>query len=176
MSDYYKINPLYGTMADFDNLLSQAHNKGLKVMLDVALNHTSTENHWMKESIAAHEGADNDKKNFYMWGNPKVDDQGQRKPPNNWQSVFDGSMWKYVPEIDKYFLHVFGDQQADLNWDNPAVREALWKVLRFWLDKGVDGFRLDAINCVSKVPSWPDAPVVWPESDVQKANVMFANG
>jgi len=163
-------------MQDFEELVEAIHARGMKVVLDIALNHSSSENIWMKESIAAHLGEDNGKKDFYMWGDPKYDDQGNKVPPNNWQSVFQGSMWKYVPEIDKYFLHTFGDEQADLNWESPATRHAIYDVLRFWLDKGVDGFRLDAIDCISKVEGWPDAEIIWPNQFEQKANEMFANG
>jgi alpha-glucosidase/glucan 1,6-alpha-glucosidase len=191
IGDYYKINPMFGNMEDFDDLLRQAHQRGLRVILDIALNHTSSEHAWFKKSIAAHKGVANGFKNFYIWGDPIVDEDGNKRPPSNWASAFNGSMWEWVPEISKYYLHVFGRAQPDLNWENADVRKELWKVLRFWLNKGVDGFRLDAINCVSKVRNqdlcaarpghptisgWPDAPVSTPGRFEQKANIMFANG
>nr|XP_036588013.1 Alpha-glucosidase 1 [Colletotrichum truncatum]KAF6799154.1 Alpha-glucosidase 1 [Colletotrichum truncatum] len=191
ISDYYKINPMFGDMEDFNNLLKQAHGRGLRVILDIALNHTSSKHAWFKKSIAAEKGEANGFKDFYIWGNPIVDESGNKRPPSNWESVFEGCMWEWVPEIRKYYLHVFGREQPDLNWYNADVRRELWKVLRFWLDKGVDGFRLDAINCMSKVHNedlcaarpgqptvsgWPDAPTSTPGRFEQKTNEMFANG
>jgi oligo-1,6-glucosidase len=178
-------------MEDFDILLEEAHKKGLKVILDIALNHTSNENVWFKKSVAAHKGEANDFQDFYIWGDPIVDENGNKRPPSNWESVFEGCMWEWVPEISKYYLHVFGVAQPDLNWENADVRREAWKVLRFWLDKGVDGFRLDAINCMSKVHNqdlsdirpgqptvsgWPDALISTPGRFEQKADKMFANG
>ncbi|KAH7024885.1 alpha-amylase [Microdochium trichocladiopsis] len=191
ISDYYKINPLYGDMEDFDRLLEHAHEKGLKIVLDIALNHSSDENEWFRKSVEAHAGEANEFKDFYMWADPIIGEDGKRYPPCNWESTFGGSMWEYVPAANKYYLHVFGRSQPDLNWENPAVRQELWKVLRFWLDKGVDGFRLDAINCTSKAHNhdlsperpgkptasgWPDAPVTDDSRPEQKADPMFANG
>ncbi|KAK3939398.1 alpha-amylase [Diplogelasinospora grovesii] len=179
ISDYYTINPLYGDMEDFNQLLNAAHRKGLRVILDVALNHTSSENRWFKKSVAAHLGEPNGMGDFYIWEDAIEDAQGNKRPPSNWASVFEGCMWEWVPEISKYYLHIFGRAQPDLNWENPHVRRAVYNVLRFWLDKGVDGFRLDAINCISKVRNedgWPDAQIIWPLRFEQKANQMFANG
>jgi glycosidase len=191
MANYYKINPIFGDMEGFDNLLRKAHRKGLKVILDIALNHTSNEHDWFKKSIAAHKGEANGFKDFYIWGDPIIDENGDKRPPSNWESVFGGCMWSWVPEISKYYLHVFDVTQPDLNWEDAGLRKEVWKVLRFWLDKGVDGFRLDAINCMSKVQNrdlcdlrpgqptvsgWPDAPITTPGRFEQKANTMFANG
>ncbi|KAM7212542.1 alpha-glucosidase 1 [Rhypophila decipiens] len=190
---YYKINPVFGDMADFDRLLAQAHGKGLRVILDIAFNHTSNEHGWFKKSMAAakREGHHQYFKDFYIWGDPTVDQDANGHPPTNWESVFGGRMWEWVPEVGKYYLHVFGKAQPNLNWENGAVRNEVWKVLRFWLDKGVDGFRLDAINCLSKarnhdlcagrpgqptVSGWPDAPVSTPGRFEQRCNEMFANG
>lgn len=182
---------MYGNEQDVDDLLEEAHKKGLRVILDIALNHTSIEHTWFKKSVAAHKGEANGFKDFYIWSDPITDKNGNRRPPSNWSSVFEGCMWEWVPDIPKYYLHVFGRAQPDLNWENPNVRKELWKALRFWLDRGVDGFRLDAINCVSKVHNqdlcdirpgqptssgWPDAPITDPEKFEQKANEMFANG
>ncbi|KAM7184055.1 alpha-glucosidase 1 [Rhypophila sp. PSN 637] len=197
IADYYKINPVFGDMADFDRLLAQAHGKGLRVILDIAFNHTSNEHGWFKKSMAAakREGHHQYFKDFYIWGDPTVDptvDQDANgHPPTNWESVFGGSMWEWVPDFGKYYLHVFGKAQPDLKWENGAVRNEVWNVLRFWLDKGMDGFRLDAINCLSKarnhdlcagrpgqptVSGWPDAPVFTPGRFEQRCNEMFANG
>jgi oligo-1,6-glucosidase len=191
IADYCSVNPMYGSVEDVDDLLEQAHDRGLRVILDIALNHTSIEHSWFKKSVAAHRGEENGFKDFYIWGDPIIDRIGNKRPPSNWASVFEGSMWEWVPEISKYYLHVFGRAQPDLNWENANVRKELWNVLRFWLDRGVDGFRLDAINCTSKVHNkdlcdirpgkptasgWPDAPIGWPDKFEQKANEMFANG
>lgn len=191
ISDYYTVNPAFGNIEDFEDLLEQAHKRGLRLILDIALNHTSSEHTWFKKSISAHKGEVNGFKDFYIWGDPIVDGNGNKRPPSNWESVFEGCMWEWLPEISKYYLHIFGRAQPDLNWDNPQVRTELWKVLRFWLNKGVDGFRLDAINCVSKVRNqdlyaaqpghptlsgWPDAPISTSWRFEQKANEMFANG
>lgn len=189
--NYYKINPIFGDMEDFDYLLEQAHQRGLRVILDIALNHTSCEHEWFKKSVAAHKGGDPYFKDFYIWGDPIVGEDGTERPPSNWESVFGGSMWEWHPEVRRYYLHIFGKVQPDLNWDNPDVRKEARNVLRFWLDKGVDGFRLDAINCMSKTRNddlcparpghttksgWPDAPISKPERFEQRANEMFANG
>jgi len=191
IADYYKVNPVFGSMEDVDDLLRQAHKMGLRVVLDIAMNHTSVEHSWFKKSVAAHRGEENGFKDFYIWGDPIIGEDGNQRPPSNWSSVFEGCMWEWVPEISKYYLHVFGRAQPDLNWENPNVRKELWKVLPFWLDRGVDGFRLDAINCVSKVHNedlcnarpgqltvsgWPDALISSPDQFEQKANEMFANG
>lgn len=193
IADYCKVNPAYGNLDDVNDLLEQAHKRNLRVILDIALNHTSIEHAWFKKSVAAHKGEQGVEafKDFYIWGDPIVDEDGIQRPPSNWSSVFEGCMWELVPEISKYYLHVFGKAQPDLNWENPNVRKELWKVLRFWLARGVDGFRLDAINCTSKVhnedlceirpgtptPSgWPDALITNPDKFEQKANEMFANG
>lgn len=191
IADYYTVNPMYGDVEDVDDLLRQAHKRGLRVILDIALNHTSIEHSWFKKSVAAHMGEKNGFKDFYIWGDPITDKDGNKRPPTNWSSVFEGSMWEWVPEISKYYLHVFGRAQPDLNWENADVRRELWKALRFWLDRGVEGFRLDAINCISKVHNrdlcdarpgqptasgCPDAAMSCSDQFEQKANTMFANG
>lgn len=141
IADYRAIEPMYGTMADFEALVQKADALGIGVMLDMVFNHTSTEHEWFKKALAG----DETYQNYYIFrdGSPDV-------PPTNWQSKFGGSAWAYVPHLKKWYLHLFDTTQADLNWENPVVREELKDVLRFWKAKGVKGFRFDVINLISK--------------------------
>ncbi|MFR6671253.1 MAG: glycoside hydrolase family 13 protein [Enterococcus avium] len=152
ISDYQQILPEFGTMADFDELLRVAHQHKLKVMMDLVVNHTSDEHAWFQESK---KGIDNPYRDFYIWRDPK---EGQ--PPNNWGSEFGGSAWEFDEETNQYYLHIFSKKQPDLNWENPRVREAIYAMMRWWLDKGVDGFRMDVINLISKDKSYPDDPLI----------------
>jgi glycosidase len=143
VADYKTINPLYGTMDDFKQLLSRAHKKGIKLLMDFVPNHTSDQHAWFKESRSS---TDNPKRNWYMWAKPvNYTSNGTPVPPNNWVSVFGGSMWEYDSTTREFYLHQFAKQQPDLNFRNPDVLDALDDILRFWLDLGVDGFRVDAI-------------------------------
>ncbi|WP_240699523.1 alpha-amylase family glycosyl hydrolase [Spirosoma sordidisoli] len=147
ISDYEAIMPEFGTMADFDELLAQAHNRGLKIVLDLVVNHSSDEHRWFQES---RKSKDNPYRDYYIW-----------RPAgmiNNWQSFFSGSVWTYDAATDEYYLHLFAEKQPDLNWENPALRQAIYRMMRFWLDKGVDGFRMDVIPFLSKDPLFPDYP------------------
>lgn len=135
--DYYQIMQEFGTMEDFDQLLSEMHDRGLKLMMDLVVNHTSDEHKWFQEYD-----------DFYFW----------RDEPNNWKSVFSGPAWEYDEERDQYYLHIFSKKQPDLNWENPELRQKIYEIMRWWLDKGVDGFRMDVINFISKEPGLPDAP------------------
>ncbi len=137
--DYYAIDERFGTMADFDELLSACHGRGVKLMTDLVLNHTSEEHPWFVESRSSRE---NPKRDWYVWR----DGRAPGKPPNRWVSVAEGSPWQYDSATDQYYYHAFLDFQPDLNWRNPEVRREMLDVLRFWLDKGVDGFRLDLVN------------------------------
>lgn len=139
IADARAVDPLFGTLADFDRLLDKAHRLGLKVMIDQVLSHTSVEHAWFKESRASR---DNPKADWYVWADPKDDGS----PPNNWLSIFGGVAWRWEPRRQQYYLHNFLASMPDLNFHNPAVREAVLEDLRFWLDRGVDGFRLDSIN------------------------------
>ncbi|OHX17414.1 alpha,alpha-phosphotrehalase [Chromobacterium amazonense] len=143
VSDYYRIDPAYGSMEDFELLLAEAKRRGIGVMLDIVVNHTSTEHAWFQEAL---KGRDNPYRDFYIW----------RDAPNNWQSKFGGSAWEKDPASGQYYLHLFDKTQADLNWDNPAVRQAVFEMMRFWRDKGVAGFRLDVINLISKDPAFSE--------------------
>lgn len=142
ISDYRAIHPDYGTMEDFDTLLAGLQSRGMKLIMDVVVNHTSDEHKWFEESKKS---IDNPYRDYYIW--KKGVDGG---PPNNWQSFFGGSAWKYDATTDEYFLHLFTEKQADLNWENPAVRNNICDILKFWLDKGIDGFRMDVVPLISK--------------------------
>lgn len=148
VSDFCAISPEYGTMDDFDKLLQEAHQRGLRVIMDMVFNHTSTEHSWFKSAL---ESKDSQYRDFYIWREP-VDGH----PPNNWQSKFGNSAWEYEANSGQYYLHLFAKEQADLNWENPAVRQEIKNVMQFWAEKGVDGFRLDVINLISKQQDFPD--------------------
>ena len=137
IADYYNIDKMFGTLEDFKRLLKETHKRGMKLIMDMVVNHTSTENYWFKEAL---KGEDNPYHDFYIW----------RDKPNNWSSKFGGSAWEYVESLNKYYLHLFDVTQADLNWENPKVREEIFKMMRYWLDMGGDGFRLDVVNLLSK--------------------------
>lgn len=141
VADYLSVDPRYGTMEDFEELSREAKKRGIGLMLDMVFNHTSTEHEWFKKALAG----DPEYMDYYIFR----DGKGQ-EPPTNWVSKFGGNAWQYVPELKKWYLHLFDVTQADLNWENPKVREELKKVLRFWKDKGVEGFRFDVVNLISK--------------------------
>ena len=151
VSDYVNIDPRFGTLKDFDDLLEEAHRLGLRVIMDLVLNHTSDQHKWFLESRASRLSS---KRNWYCWADGKS--FGRR--PSNWNARFGGSSWTWDPEARQYYLHSFLKEQPDLNWQDPSVRAAMWDVVRFWLDRGVDGFRLDAINWLGKDTRWPNNP------------------
>ncbi|NVY96503.1 alpha-glucosidase [Lactobacillus sp. DCY120] len=150
ISDYRAIQPRFGTMAIFDELLTKAHELGLKIVMDLVVNHTSDQHQWFQESKKSR---DNPYRDFYIW---RPGDS--QKKPNNWGSYFGGSTWDFDEATKEYYLHLFAKGQPDLNWENPQMREQIWKMMRFWLDKGIDGFRMDVINLISKPEGLPDAP------------------
>lgn len=167
ISDYEAINAKFGTMADFDDLLAQAHDKGLKIMMDLVVNHTSDQHPWFIESRQSQE---NDKRDFYIWRDP-VDGH----EPNNWGSFFSGPAWQFDDATGQYYLHLFVEGQPDLNWVNPEVRQAVYDMMNFWVDKGIDGFRMDVISLISKPDGLPDGEV--PEGgDYGNSNQAVANG
>jgi alpha-glucosidase len=151
IADYTGIDPLFGIMADFDALVTAAHGSGLKVILDLVPNHTSDQHPWFVES---RHSRDNPKRDWYIWREPAADGG----PPNNWMSEFGGSAWQYDAATRQYYYHAFLTQQPDLNWRNPAVRQAVYDVMRFWLRKGVDGFRVDVIWHLIKDVAFRDNP------------------
>ena len=151
--DYRKIMAEFGTMEDFDALLAEAHANGMKLIMDLVVNHTSDEHPWFQSSLRDPDGPCRD---YYIWHKGR-----DGKEPNNWVSFFSGPAWNYYPERDEWALHLFSKKQMDLNWENPAVRHDIYKMINWWLDKGIDGFRMDVINFISKWPSLPDGdPVV----------------
>ena len=150
ISDYQDIMDEFGTMEDFDRMLATAHEKGIKIMMDLVVNHTSDEHKWFIES---RKSTDNPYRDYYIWRPAKEDGS----LPNNWGSCFSGPAWEYDKTTDMYFLHLFSKKQPDLNWDNPVVRQEVFDMMNWWLEKGVDGFRMDVISLISKEqPELPD--------------------
>ena len=151
ISDYRDIQSDFGTLDDMNELIEKAHENGIRIVMDMVMNHTSDLHPWFLE---ARKSKDNPYHDYYLWVDPPADGS----LPNNWQSHFSGPAWKYSEECGQYYLHIFSSGQPDLNWANPQLRAALKDILRFWLDKGIDGFRLDTINFISKVPGYPSVP------------------
>ncbi len=148
ISDYYSIMDEFGTMEDMDELIRKAHQKGLKIIMDLVVNHTSDKHHWFIKSCSS---KDNPYRDFYIWRKGKGSN-----PPNNWGSWFGGSAWEYDEKTEEYYLHIFSRHQPDLNWDNSEVREKIYRMMEWWLNKGIDGFRMDVINLISKSREMPD--------------------
>nr|BFE53456.1 alpha-glucosidase [Saccharothrix mutabilis subsp. capreolus] len=155
ISDYQDIDPVFGTLADFDRLLSEVHARGMKLIMDLVVNHTSDEHPWFVESRSSR---DNPKRDWYWWRPPRegfaAGEPGAE--PTNWESFFSGPTWTLDEPTGEYYLHLFDRKQPDLNWENPEVRQAVYAMMRWWLDRGVDGFRMDVINVISKDPDLPD--------------------
>lgn len=160
ISDYQSIMDEFGTMDDFDQVLSGLHQRGIKLVMDLVVNHTSDEHEWFLQSRSS---KDNPYRDYYIW----------RKKPNNWLSFFSGSVWELDKGTNEYYLHLFSAKQPDLNWENSNVRNEIYEMMRWWLDKGVDGFRMDVINCISKDPALPDAPG---EGELVWGGSFFFNG
>ena len=152
ISDYQDIMEEFGTMEDFNHLLSETHKRGMKLILDLVVNHTSDEHPWFIESRSS---KDNPKRDWYIWADPKSDGS----EPNNWESIFNGSTWEYDDTTKQYYFHLFSKKQPDLNWSNPDVREAVFKIMNWWFEKGIDGFRVDAITHIKKTFEAGDLPV-----------------
>lgn len=152
ISDYQDIMEEFGTMEDFNHLLSEVHKRGMKLILDLVVNHTSDEHPWFIESRSS---KDNPKRDWYIWADPKPDGS----EPNNWESIFNGSTWEYDDTTKQYYFHLFSKKQPDLNWSNPDVRKAVFKMMNWWFEKGIDGFRVDAITHIKKTFEAGDLPV-----------------
>lgn len=152
ISDYRAIMDEFGTMEDFDRLLKEVHHKGMRLILDLVVNHTSDEHPWFIESKSS---MDNPKRAWYIWKDPKED--GSK--PNNWESIFNGSAWEFDELTNQYYFHLFSKKQPDLNWDNPEVRNAVFEMMNWWFDKGIDGFRVDAITHIKKTFEAGDLPL-----------------
>jgi trehalose-6-phosphate hydrolase len=161
ISDYFQIHHEYGTMEDFDRLLEEVHKRGMKLIMDMVVNHTSTEHEWFKQARSSKQSP---YRNFYIWRDPKPDGSA----PTNWQSKFGGSAWEYDEQTGQYYLHLFDVTQADLNWENEELRRRIYDMMHFWFQKGVDGFRLDVINLLSKDQRFPDDDGSVPPGDGRK--------
>jgi oligo-1,6-glucosidase len=165
ISNYRKIMDEFGTLGDLKALLEILHKHDIKLIMDLVLNHSSDEHRWFKES---RKSKDNPYRDYYIWKDGK-----NGGPPNNWESAFGGSAWEYDNKTDQYYLHLFSKKQPDLNWENSKVRAEIYEIVNFWLDKGVDGFRLDVINLISKEQDFPDGKV---KTSGQIGHEYFANG
>ncbi|HZK59425.1 MAG TPA: alpha-glucosidase, partial [Cryobacterium sp.] len=151
ISDYQEIDPVFGSLAEFDLLLAEAHERGIRIVMDLVVNHTSGEHAWFRESRSSPAGP---KRDWYWWRKPKADGN----PPNGWRSAFSGPAWTLDEATGEYYLHLFARQQPDLNWENPEVRRAVYSMMNWWLDRGVDGFRMDVINFIAKQVELVDGP------------------
>ena len=158
VSDYQDVDPLFGTLGDLDRLLAAVHLRGMRLIMDLVVNHTSDQHPWFLASRGSREAATSD---WYFWrdARPGTVPGEPGSEPNNWGASFGGSAWEWVPERGQYYLHLFARSQPDLNWDNPDTREAVFTMMNWWLDRGIDGFRMDVINFISKDPRLPDAPL-----------------
>lgn len=151
VADYCQVDPRFGTLADFDRFIQEAHRRRIRIIMDLVLNHTSDRHPWFVESRASRFSP---KRHWYYW----ADGRSRWRRPSNWNARFGGSAWTWDAGTRQYYLHSFLKQQPDLNWNHPEVRRAMWDIVQFWLDRGVDGFRLDAINWLGKDSHWPDNP------------------
>ncbi len=165
ISDYYNIHSEFGTMKDFDELLRSIHDRGMRLLMDLVVNHTSDEHEWFQNSKKS---TDNPYRDYYFWRKGKGGN-----PPNNWKSFFGGPAWEYDEETKEYYLHLFTKKQPDLNWENPEVREKVFEIIQFWIDKGVDGFRMDVIPLISKRSEFSNTPI---KSFNQVVEKVYSNG
>ncbi|KAK2732196.1 maltase [Colletotrichum kahawae] len=174
ISDYQDVHRPYGTVRDMEVLIEECHKRGMKLILDLVVNHTSDEHAWFKESRSS---KDNPKRDWYIWRPPRYAEDGTRLPPTNWRSHFSGSTWEWDEGTGEYYLHLFAKEQPDLNWENPETREAIYEnAMRFWLHKGVDGFRIDTVNMYSKGVEYRDAPIISKNAFEQPAFMIYCNG
>jgi len=174
ISDYQDVHRPYGTVRDMEVLIEECHKRGMKLILDLVVNHTSDQHKWFQESRSSKE---NPKRNWYIWKPPRYAEDGTRLPPTNWRSHFSGSTWEWDETTGEYYLHLFAKEQPDLNWENEETREAIYdNAMRFWLDKGVDGFRIDTVNMYSKGVEFKDAPVMNKNAYEQPAYMIYCNG
>ncbi len=167
ISDYRDIDPLFGSLADLDELIAQLHARGMKLIMDLVVNHTSHEHPWFRESRSS---LTNPKRDWYWWRAPE-----NGAEPNNWGAAFSGPAWTLDETTGEYYLHLFSPQQPDLNWENPEVRAAVYEMMNWWLDRGVDGFRMDVINYISKDPALPDGRV-WGSNRYGDGSAFYISG
>ncbi|KAI1413961.1 glycoside hydrolase family 13 protein [Hypoxylon sp. FL1857] len=174
VSDYQKIYAPYGTVGDVDALIEACHARGMKLILDLVVNHTSIEHEWFKESRSSKTNA---KRDWYIWKPARYNAHGQRIPPTNWRGYFAGPTWTWDEHTQEYYLHLYAPEQPDLNWESKECREAIYEnTMQFWLVRGVDGFRIDTVNKYSKRTEYVDAPIIDPNSPCQPAPEMWCNG
>ncbi|KAJ5918336.1 hypothetical protein N7454_010711 [Penicillium verhagenii] len=173
IADYYSIADEYGTVADVEKLIKGCHDRGMKLLMDLVVNHSSDQHDWFKQSRSSKY---NEYRNWYVWKPARYDEEGNRQPPNNWVSHFQGSAWQWDELTEEYYLHLYATEQPDLNWEHPPVRDAVHDIMRFWLDKGCDGFRMDVINFISKDQRFLDAPIKDPRTPWQWGDKWYANG
>lgn len=175
IADYKDIDEAYGTLEDVDELIAELQKRGMRLMMDLVVNHTSDQHDWFKDSRSSKTSS---KRDWYIWEPPKYDKDGNRVPPNNWALILGeaNSAWTWDEHTQEYYLSLFTPEQPDLNWRNPEVRAAVHDVLRFWLDRGASGFRMDVINLISKVDGFPDAPIINPNVPYQPGHIHYANG
>jgi oligo-1,6-glucosidase len=177
IADYKAIDPAYGSLKDIDNLIAELKKRDMRLMMDLVVNHTSNEHDWFLESRSS---KSNPKRDWYIWKPPKLVKDGDPEPPNNWAQILGeaNSAWTYDEKTEEYYLSIFTPEQPDLNWENPEVRAAVWDVMHFWLDRGCAGFRMDVINMISKVPTYPDAEeILDPKTHkYQPGTKYFVNG
>ncbi|CCG84095.1 protein of unknown function [Taphrina deformans PYCC 5710] len=173
ISDYENVYPPYGTVKDVEECISECHKRGIKIIFDLVVNHTSDMHKWFQDSRSS---KDSPKRDWYIW-RPAKYVNGKRCPPNNWRAHFGGSVWQWDEQTEEYYLHYFCPEQPDLNWESPACREAIYdSAMRFWLDKGCDGFRIDTVNMYSKHLDFPDAPIDDPDAEFQFAREYYSHG
>ncbi|KAL2829838.1 glycoside hydrolase superfamily [Aspergillus pseudoustus] len=173
IADYKSINPDYGSMEDWERLRDEVHRAGMKLIMDLVVNHTSIEHAWFIESRSSRV---NPKRDWYYWRPARIGEDGERLPPNNWRSFFGtGSAWEWDEGSQEFYLRIFTKEQPDLNWENPEVRTAVQDIVNFWLEKGIDGFRVDAINYIGKPPGFPDAAIADPSTYYQPAMHLYLN-
>ncbi|KAL2314004.1 Maltase alpha-glucosidase Mal1 [Schizosaccharomyces pombe] len=172
VSDYCAIHPRYGDIHDIEQLSRELHDRGIKLLLDLVVNHTSNEHPWFIESRSS---KTNPKRDWYIWRPPVYDENGNRHPPTNWAAFFSPSAWEWDEETQEYYLHIFLPEQPDLNWENKDLRNAVADIIHFWMKLGVDGFRMDAIDLISK-GTIEDAPIRYPSHEFQPAQEYFTNG
>ncbi|KAI7263800.1 alpha-glucosidase [Hortaea werneckii] len=173
VSNYESVYPPYGTLEDMEQLIKETHARGMRIIVDLVVNHTSSEHAWFKASRSS---KNDPKRDWYIWRPAKYDEDGRRMPPNNWRSMFCGSAWTWDEPTEEYYLHLFASEQPDVNWESPAARQAVYEsAMEFWLRRGVDGFRIDCVNMYSK-GDLQDTPVTEPGVHLQHAGLTFCNG
>lgn len=173
ISDYQDIHPTYGTLKDWEELVAGLHSRGIKLIHDLVVNHTSDQHPWFQASKSS---KDDPKRDYFIWRPAKIDEEGNRQPPNNWSGIWGGSAWEWDEHTQEYYFHIFSKEQPDLNFEFKELREEVKNLMRFWLEKGIDGFRLDAINFISKRTDFPDAEIVDKNSKYQNAFHLFNHG